>query len=54
MGAEDIAGKSQLGKLRNIAAMIDMGMRQDHGIDTLRIEGKVAVSFFRLRPFALI
>ena len=47
-GTVDIALEALTAKVGEIAAMVDMGVAENDGIDPLWIEGEVAITFNRL------
>ena len=49
----DRAGKSPLDKVRNVSAVVDMGMRQDEAVELLRVKGEIEVPLVRFAAPAL-
>ena len=50
----DVAAESLLHQVWKIAAVIDVGVAQHHGVQRVGIEGEVPVAFDRVRAAALV
>ena len=50
----DVAGETAPAQMRQVAAVIDVGVRQQHRVDLLRIKGKLPVALQRLGASPLV
>jgi hypothetical protein len=53
-GAPNRAGEALLDQIGQVAAVVNMGMAQQHPVNVPGTEGKVAVSLNRLSPRTLV
>jgi hypothetical protein len=53
-GGVDVAGEAELREVREIAAVINVGVGEDDAVDLFRIKGELAVSLHGLGAAALV
>ena len=52
-GGVDRAAVALLDQVGQVAAVVDVGVREQHGVELRRVEAKIAVAFVGLGPAAL-